>query len=48
MKGNDEQHRQRSRDVDDDTARTELARRLLEEYLNGLRAILGHLRRKLN
>jgi len=35
-------------DVDDDTARTELARRLLEEYLNGLRAILSDLRRKLN
>lgn len=47
MKGDDEQPRQDSRDVDDDRSRTEVARRIVQEYADEMRAILGKLRRML-
>jgi hypothetical protein len=47
MKGDDEQPRQDTRDIDDDRSRTEVAPRLMEEYADEMRAILGKLRRML-
>jgi len=47
MKDDDEQLRQDTRDVDDDRSRTEVARRLMQEYADEMRAILGKLRRML-
>ncbi len=47
MKDDDEQPRQDTRDVDDDRSRTEVARRVIEEYAAEMRDILGKLRRML-
>jgi hypothetical protein len=45
MKDDNEQPPQDTRDVDDDRSRTEVARRVMEEYSDEMRAILRKLRR---
>jgi hypothetical protein len=41
MKDDDEQPRQDTRDVDDDRSRTEVARRLMQEYADEMRGYPG-------